>query len=124
MKSLQQTEALGLLILAILAYSQMFPHAWTLFAILFLAPDLGFIGYAFSKKTGAYVYNTLHHQGLLSLLVLVGWILDYSLLQQIGIIFLAHSFFDRAMGYGLKYTDSFHHTHLGWIGKNKTEVIN
>jgi hypothetical protein len=38
---------------------------------------------------------------------------------RLGLIFLAHSSFDRAAGYGLKYFDGFNHTHLGWIGKNK-----
>ena len=26
---------------------------------------------------------------------------------------------DRIFGYGLKFGDNFHHTHLGWIGKGK-----
>jgi hypothetical protein len=30
---------------------------------------------------------------------------------------LGHSSADRILGYGLKYSDSFHHTHLGWIGR-------
>jgi hypothetical protein len=28
-----------------------------------------------------------------------------------------HVAVDRALGYGLKYPDSFAHTHLGWIGR-------
>ncbi|MFN3665935.1 MAG: DUF4260 family protein, partial [Sediminibacterium sp.] len=35
------------------------------------------------------------------------------------LVLLAHSTFDRVAGYGLKYFDSFDHTHLGWIGKSK-----
>lgn len=123
MKTLQQTEALGLLILTVLIYAQLFEHSWVMFAVLFLAPDLGMIGYAISKKWGAYIYNTFHHQGLISIILFLAWMLGYTLLQQICIIFLAHSFFDRALGYGLKYTDSFQHTHLGWIGKNKPEEL-
>ena len=30
-----------------------------------------------------------------------------------GIILFGHSSFDRILGYGLKYTDSFKNTHLG-----------
>jgi hypothetical protein len=37
----------------------------------------------------------------------------------VGLIFMAHSCFDRVAGYGLKYFDSFDHTHLGWVGKSK-----
>jgi hypothetical protein len=39
--------------------------------------------------------------------------------MKVALIFLAHSTFDRVAGYGLKYFDSFDHTHLGWIGKSK-----
>jgi hypothetical protein len=39
--------------------------------------------------------------------------------MKVALIFLAHSTFDRVAGYGLKYSNSFNHTHLGWIGKSK-----
>ena len=32
------------------------------------------------------------------------------------LLLLAHTSMDRVMGYGLKHTDSFQHTHLGRIG--------
>ena len=35
----------------------------------------------------------------------------------IGILLFTHSSFDRLLAYGLKYTDDFKHTHLGFIGK-------
>ena len=38
-------------------------------------------------------------------------------LEIAGIILLAHSAFDRMLGYGLKYSDSFKNSHLGKIGK-------
>jgi hypothetical protein len=28
---------------------------------------------------------------------------------------------DRMLGYGLKFSDGFQHTHLGWIGKGQQE---
>ncbi|MBC8508108.1 MAG: DUF4260 family protein [Anaerolineales bacterium] len=40
------------------------------------------------------------------------------IIQLIGVIMLGHSSLDRVIGYGLKYPDSFQHTHLGMIGKN------
>jgi hypothetical protein len=33
----------------------------------------------------------------------------------IGVIWIAHIGFDRALGYGLKYPDSFKATHLGRV---------
>ena len=35
-----------------------------------------------------------------------------------GLILFGHSSMDRILGYGLKYPDSFEHTHLGMIGKS------
>ena len=29
---------------------------------------------------------------------------------------------DRALGYGLKMPDAFTHTHLGWIGKDRSHL--
>ena len=124
MKSLQQLESLGLLTFTVFMYSQIYSSGWGLFAALFFVPDISFLGYVFNKHLGAYWYNSFHHQGVIVIAIFLGWMLGYPLVQQIGIIFLAHSFFDRALGYGLKYTDSFHHTHLGWIGKNKTDNKN
>jgi hypothetical protein len=37
----------------------------------------------------------------------------------IGGMLFAHSSLDRVMGFGLKFTDSFNHTHLGVAGKQK-----
>jgi hypothetical protein len=34
-----------------------------------------------------------------------------------GVIIFAHSSLDRALGYGLKFSDSFTNTHLGRIGR-------
>jgi hypothetical protein len=39
------------------------------------------------------------------------------LILSIAMIWLAHIGFDRALGYGLKYTSGFGFTHLGRIGK-------
>lgn len=40
----------------------------------------------------------------------------------LGLIWLAHVGFDRALGYGLKYGTAFGDTHLGRIGKRKAEA--
>ena len=34
-----------------------------------------------------------------------------------GIVLFGHASMDRLFGYGLKFSDSFHHTHLGKIGR-------
>lgn len=96
-------------------------ESWGLFLALFFVPDLSFIAYAANTKIGGLIYNILHHQGLFAIVALIGYLVDNTLLEQIGIIFLAHSAFDRMLGYGLKYPDNFKHTHLGWIGSPKKE---
>jgi hypothetical protein len=86
---------------------------------LFFVPDGSFILFVITKKLGAIAYNVFHHQGFLALVLILGFLISSDLLMKIGLIFLAHSTFDRIAGYGLKYLDNFDHTHLGWIGESK-----
>jgi hypothetical protein len=86
---------------------------------LFFIPDLSFAFFLITKKIGAIAYNIFLHQGVLMLLFLIGFYVKDDSIMKVALIFLAHSTFDRLAGYGLKYFDSFDHTHLGWIGKNK-----
>ena len=119
MTSVLKLEALGLLILFSAIYFLFYPGSWGIYFALFFVPDVSFAAYLISKKTGAIIYNLLHHQGLMAIVFVLGFLYDQEWPMRVGLIFLAHSFFDRVMGYGLKYADSFQHTHLGWIGKSK-----
>jgi hypothetical protein len=56
---------------------------------------------------------------MIFLIIALAYIAHNELLVKVGLIFMSHSCFDRIAGYRLKYQDSFDHTHLGWIGKNK-----
>ena len=58
-----------------------------------------------------------HLKGLAVLLFGVGTYFQISALQLAGLVILGHSSLDRALGYGLKYSDSFQHSHLGMIGR-------
>lgn len=93
-----------------------FPGWW--YAAFFFAPDIGMLGYLVNASTGALTYNLLHHKALAVGLLALGlhFVQPYALFS--GLVMLGHSAFDRVLGYGLKYPDNFHHTHLGWIGKN------
>lgn len=119
MKYLLKSEGLALFVFFTFIYFQLFPSDWKLYAWLFFAPDVSFAAYVITKKLGAMAYNIFHHQGFLLALTALGYYLNVALLEQVGLIFLAHSNFDRVAGYGLKYLDNFDHTHLGWIGKSK-----
>jgi hypothetical protein len=114
MKTLLWLEMAVLLLLSVWLFS-MLDFAWWWFLVLFLVPDIGMVGYAWGPKLGAWTYNLTHHLGLATLLIIAGAMLSLPWLELAGIIMLGHSAFDRTMGYGLKYPDSFHHTHLGWL---------
>ena len=107
------------LALAIYALNiQPIHFAWWLWPLLFLAPDLSMLGYLAGPSTGAIFYNIVHHKAVAGALILAGFVYSLPVMLFCGLLLWAHSSFDRMMGYGLKYTDSFNHTHLGMIGKS------
>lgn len=75
------------------------------------------MAYKFGSKTGAFVYNLFHHKGIAVIIYLLGASLFNSPLMLAGIIIFGHSSIDRLFGFGLKYGDSFKHTHLEEVGK-------
>jgi hypothetical protein len=92
---------------------------WELYAILFFAPDLGFLGYLAGPRIGAIVYNALHTKIAPMALAIAGLVVFWPLAGTLALIWFAHIGFDRMLGYGLKYGTSFGDTHLGRIGKRK-----
>ena len=86
--------------------------AWWWFPLLLFVPDLSMLGYLFGTRAGAAAYNIVHHKALGIALFSVGTLLPLPWLQLAGLILFGHSSLDRALGFGLKYADSFQHTHL------------
>lgn len=84
---------------------------------LFFTPDIGMLGYLVNTKVGAITYNLFHHKGIALAIAIAGYFMHNDVLTAIGILLFAHASFDRMMGYGLKYEDSFQHTHLGSLEK-------
>jgi hypothetical protein len=117
MKYILKTEEVMMLVLALILNSFL-SYPWWLYWALFLTPDISMIGYLINTRIGAFSYNLFHHKGFAILLYLAGIYFSIETLQFIGLLLFGHSSFDRIMDYGLKYSDSFQHTHLGWIGKN------
>lgn len=118
MKTLVKLEALALWLFSIFLFNQL-GFAWWWYLLLLLAPDLSMIGYLAGPRLGAWVYNFVHHQGVAILVYVAGVFLINPLLQLSGVILFGHSNMDRFFDYGFKHEDSFQHTHLGMIGKNK-----
>jgi len=92
--------------------------SWWVYVLLFFVPDLSFLAYLAGPRTGASVYNALHSYLAPMTLMTIGFAFASPLTLSIAMIWLAHIGFDRAFGYGLKYSAGFGFTHLGRIGKN------
>jgi len=116
MKNLIKLEGLALFGLSIFLFSQL-GYAWWWYPLLFFMPDLSMAGYAAGPRTGAIVYNFIHHHAVSIGLYVLGFFLGLPVLQLTAVILLGHSNLDRLLGYGLKYPDAFQNTHLGQIGK-------
>lgn len=115
-RALLRLEGLTLLVGMTVLYA-FWEGSWWVYAILFLAPDLGFAGYLAGPKVGAIVYNAAHSYLAPVALLTAGFAVSSPLLLSIAMIWLAHIGFDRALGYGLKYSAGFGFTHLGRIGR-------
>jgi len=116
MKNILRIEEALQFILSVYLVNQL-PYAGWVYWAFFLAPDLGMLGYLVNTKTGALFYNVLHHKGIALGIYLAGLYLNTPELLFTGLLLFGHSSFDRIFGYGLKYSDNFKNTHLGWIGK-------
>jgi hypothetical protein len=101
------------LVVGCTAYQRLYPHHWGLFALLFLAPDVSLLGYLRSaSKASAAFYNLVHSYVLPLALGLLAWELGSWLSGQLALIWLAHISFDRCLGFGLKFPESFRVTHI------------
>ena len=106
---------------------------WWIYVLLALGPDVGMLGYLVSPRAGAITYNLFHHKAVALVVIVIGlgvlfgqnlWsdtATENVNILAVGIILYGHASMDRIFGYGLKFGDSFQHTHLGWIGKRKEQ---
>lgn len=113
-KALLHIEGLAAFAGAITLYAYQ-GYGWGLFALLLLTPDLSMVGYIVNTRVGAVAYNIAHTYSLPILLGALSFIAGQALGLQLALIWLAHIGMDRAVGYGLKYSASFHDTHLGRV---------
>ena len=97
--------------------------SWWVYFILFFAPDLSFIAYLSGPRFGAMIYNVMHSYLIPVPLMVLGFGIEAPLLLSIAIIWLTHIGFDRALGYGLKYSAGFGFTHLGRIGRTAATSV-
>lgn len=116
LKLLLILEELAIFIGSVILFGLITDYNWWMYALLFFIPDIAFAAYTINTQIGSWVYNFLHHKGVMILLIFAGFYFSIPILLAVGIVFLGHSSFDRVVGYGLKFPDDFKHTHLGRIG--------
>ncbi len=117
LRALLRLEGLALFAGMTLLYA-IWGGSWWVYALLFLVPDVSFLGYLAGPRAGAFIYNAAHSYMAPMALMTSGFGLDSPLTLSIAMIWLAHIGFDRALGYGLKYAAGFGFTHLGRIGRD------
>jgi hypothetical protein len=127
MKNLLRLEESAQFLICLWALA-LFDVPWWSYVLLAVGPDVGMLGYLAGPRVGALSYNVLHHKGLALLVLACGWaiantlylpmpaVLDQQVWIPAGLILFGHASMDRMFGFGLKFGDNFHHTHLGWIG--------
>ncbi len=120
MKGLLRLEELIQFIISI-GLLTAFEADWWWYPILFLGPDISMVGYLINSKFGAVLYNIFHFKGLGLIIAGIGIYLQIDQIVLSGIVIFGHASLDRSVGYGLKYLDSFNHTHLGIIGKPESQ---
>ena len=118
-RSLLRVEGLALLLTAVTLFART-GGDWRIFALLFLVPDVSFIGYLAGPRVGALAYNAMHSTVAPLVLASASLASDQHSLLPIALIWLAHIGFDRALGYGLKQARGFAFTHLGHIGRQES----
>ncbi|MCA1783809.1 MAG: DUF4260 domain-containing protein [Dermatophilaceae bacterium] len=114
----QRVESAAVAALVVVAFVQLGFAWWWLLAV-FLLWDLSMVGYITSPRLGAITYNLGH--SYLGPAALLGFALvsDARWPAFIALTWAFHIAVDRLLGYGLKFTDRFSHTHLGQIGQGR-----
>ena len=100
------------LLLGSIALAFYFKYAWWLYLGLFFAADLTMLAYKKNDRIGATLYNLTHTISIPVVFLIIGVMLDLSLLIAIMIIVLGHIGYDRMNGFGLKYPSGINDTHL------------
>lgn len=122
MKKLIALEELAQMLCCLYILFQLPQHVGALALLpLFFVPDLFAVGFLVNNRLGTLLYNFSHYKLVAFAMGAAGFFTGNNLLIQAGLIAYAHSSFDRALGYGLKYLGAPDKTHLGFIGKRKGE---
>ena len=109
----QQIEG-GLLFAVVLFILWMFGLTIPIWVavLVFFASDLTLSGYLLGPKVGACAYNLVHTYAFGAVVFVAGFFIPNDTVMVIGLLWFAHSGFDRMLGYALKEASGFKDTHL------------
>lgn len=122
MKRIVSAEYFLAALVTVILFISFAGYDWWWLFVIFPLIDLSAIGYLTNNRFGALTYNLGHSfigPAILICIYALG-IGQWGLF--LGMAWLFHIFVDRSLGYGLKHTQGFHHTHLGPIGKAKKKT--
>ena len=108
----RRLEGVALFAATIVMYGH-WQFSWKVFAQNFFLPDLLILLYLKGPRIGGVVYNVAHSLLFPALIGLFGVVNGSLMAQQIALIWVSHIAFDRTLGWGLKYEDSFCNTDMG-----------
>jgi Domain of unknown function (DUF4260) len=117
----QRVESAAVAALVVVTFVEL-DFAWWWLLALFLLWDLSMVGYIASPRLGAITYNVGHSYLGPAGLLAVTLASDAQWPAFVALTWAFHIAVDRLLGYGLKFTDRFTHTHLGEIGAERQEA--
>ncbi|WP_144018518.1 DUF4260 domain-containing protein [Demequina sp. NBRC 110051] len=113
----QRVESVAIAVGVVVVTVGAFGYAWWWLLALFLVFDLSALGYLAGPRVGAALYNAGHSYIGPVVAAAVFALKGADAVMITALAWAFHIAADRALGYGLKETDDFQHTHLGWMGK-------
>jgi hypothetical protein len=126
-KAIQQIEGGLIVALTLTGTIVLAPSWWWIPLAAFLLFDLSQLGYLRSPTIGAAWYNAIHTYAwpaALAITAMVTHTVSPAVSLWSAVIAFAWAFHigvDRMLGFGLKLPDAFTHTHMGWLGKDRTK---
>lgn len=114
----QRLESAAVAAVTAIAFVEL-GFAWWWLLVLFLVFDASMVGYVHSPRLGAWTYNAVHSYVAPAVLGVAAVVGGARWAAFLALLWAFHIAVDRLLGYGLKFTDRFTHTHLGEIGTNR-----
>ncbi len=108
----RRLESFAILTFCVCCYFYSGFNFW-IFLLCFFLPDISILAYFKSPEFGGVCYNLSHCMLFPVSIGGYGLLVSEFILIQSALIWGAHIAFDRAIGWGLKYADSFCNTDMG-----------